>query len=88
MIRVRILGAAHNGTFPYRVEGWPVEGRSREPLLDACRELERMGVATRRQIGLFWPGTEEWALRTTVGHGARLTVREDRTCFERFKAFG
>jgi hypothetical protein len=42
-----------------RVEALALEGYSRQPLLDACREIQRVGgAADDQQIGLFRPGRE------------------------------
>ncbi len=86
MIEVVITGRkSRNGVFPYVVRGFAVEGRSRQPLLDACRLLERMGVDPTRLVGLFRKGSDVWDLRTTVGVGAKLTVHEEPST--RFMAF-
>ena len=84
MIEVVITGKAKNGVFPYVVREvavqWrdvAVERRSRQPLLDACRTLKRMGVDPTRPVGLFRDGSMVWNLRTTVGRGAGLTVHEE-----------
>ncbi len=86
MIKVVITGkSSQHGTFPYIVQGHAVEGRSRQPLLDACRLLGRMGVGPTRPVGLFREGSEVWDLRTSVGVGAKLTVHEEPST--RFMAF-
>lgn len=86
MIEVRITGRGKNGTWPYSVVGRAVEGRSRQPLLDACRALKRMGEPSDPRVGLFWGGSAIWSLRTTVGAGAALTVVEEpRMRFAAFK---
>lgn len=77
MIEVVITGWARNGVFPYLVRGFAVEGRSRQPLLDACRTLKRMGADPTRPVGLFREGSMVWDLRTTVGRGAGLTVYDE-----------
>lgn len=78
MIRVERDGVARSGKWEWRasVRGQPVEGRSREPLLDACRAIKSMGGDPLLEIALFRPGRAEWDLRTTVGYGASKTVRE------------
>lgn len=84
MIRVVITGPPKNGYFPYRTEGYK-DGRSQfvglstEPLLDACRQLSKIGVMSDSVVGLFDEDQykTEWRLRTTVGVGSKLTVRED-----------
>jgi hypothetical protein len=91
MIEVRIQGQPRPGVFAWRAawDGRIVEGRSREPLLDACRELKRMGVEPLTYAGLFWPGRPDWALRTRIGTGADLTTEDGPTGsrFRRFRPF-
>jgi hypothetical protein len=52
MIRVERAEAGLNGRYRYSVPGYAVEGVSREPLLDACRQLKSMGVDTAAEICL------------------------------------
>ena len=52
MIRVE-LGDGTNGVWPWVCTLYGVEGRSRQPLLDACREIKRMGGDTGALVGLF-----------------------------------
>jgi hypothetical protein len=93
MIMVRIVGPVQGGAFLYGVQGVNgvdgdfVDGCSREPLLDACRKLKRMGVDPLSQIGLFHVGSSDWALRTTVGCGSSFTVDNRTTRFKKFKEF-
>jgi hypothetical protein len=67
----------HSGRFRYTVRGTPIKGLSTTPLLDACRKLKSMGSDPRSEILLYHVGRSDWALRTTVGAGAELRVRED-----------
>lgn len=92
MIRVVITGpASSSGFFPYRID-WFQQGRpqfvglSREPLLDACRQLHQMGIMSDTVVGLFdeWEYRDEWRLRTTVGYGAGRTVEEGRAGFRKY----
>lgn len=82
MIKVVVEGpATGTGFVPYRVD-WFVQGRpqikglSQEPLLDACRQLKRMGLMDSTVVGLFSEGSDTWRMRTTVGYGAAHTVQE------------
>ena len=66
-----------HGIFEYAAVGYPtVRGHSRQPLLDACRQIKRMGGDTRQLVGLFWPGSSTPSLTCTVEAGAALTVSE------------
>jgi hypothetical protein len=68
-----------HGIFEYHAAGWPeVRGYSRQPLLDACRQLARMGAASNHPVGMFWPGRTAPSLTCTVAAGAALTITEDR----------
>ena len=91
MIKVIRRELARNGRWEWRAEaagGRVVRGRSRQPLLDACRVFKRMGVGPLEECGLFREGRSDWDLRTTVGFGAGLTVREDRgLSLERYREF-
>jgi hypothetical protein len=64
--------------YEYRgeVEGRPYSGVSSQPLLDACRQIKRMGGDRRELCCLFYEGREDWILRVKVGVGAGMTVRD------------
>lgn len=68
----------------WRVQEYGLKGTSREPLLDACRELLKIGVPRGAEVGTYRPGRTEWDLRTTVGYGASRTVSENETQGPRF----
>lgn len=90
MLEVRITAKrGKKGTWPYKVGGRLMGGFSRQPLLDACRQLKAMGEPEAAPIGLFWLDSTVWSVRTTVGAGAALTVEEtDRGIrFRRFRDF-
>jgi hypothetical protein len=44
-----------------------------------------MGEAPAREIRAYWPGRQDWALRTTIGAGAALTVDESNCRFAKRK---
>ena len=64
-----------------------LEGYSRQPLLDACRELQRIGTPLTSPVGLFREGRSKPDLFCTVEAGAGLTVREDVTRFCKWKPY-
>jgi hypothetical protein len=67
------------GEFQFELTGagaTPIKGVSRQPLLNACRILKRMGVDGGGYCGLFRPGREDWDLRCKIGVGAELTVSD------------
>ena len=76
------------GRFSYHVIGTDVRGISTAPLLDACRQLKRMGAETGARVVLFHGDRlDQWTLRTTVGKGAELTVKEPPTSGPKFVKF-
>jgi hypothetical protein len=77
MIYRVMITPAGKGVFDYRVAESPVQGRSRQPLLDACRQLKSMGANPAAYCALFHgEGAHQWTVRTTVGKGAELTVHD------------
>jgi hypothetical protein len=77
MIRVEITEEIdRRGVFAYRVAGLPISGRSRQPLLDACRQIQELLGPTAQKAGLFRPGKNHPDLSCYVTDGARLTVEE------------
>jgi uncharacterized metal-binding protein len=89
MIRVELGSQPVPGVWLWKVCGQAVDGRSRTPLLDACRALKSMGADTRMQIGLFRPRATEADLSCSIGVGAAARVVEKRTTrFAPFRPFG
>src|SRR4051812_9462670 len=53
--------------------------RSRQPLLDSARYWMRTGANPAANITTAWSsGNGEWVLRATLGHAAKLTVKDSR----------
>lgn len=74
--------------FAYTVAGYGVEGRSRTPLSDACRQLKSLYPLTcREEIGMWPPGSTEPSLTCTVEVGAVLRVSETSRSAPRFRRF-
>ena len=77
MIRVVITGPpSGTGWFPYKIDWWAqgkpqFVGVSKQPLLDACRQLKQFGLMDDTVVGLFHESEGWWRQRTTVGYGAR-----------------
>jgi hypothetical protein len=63
------------------VTAWTSDGgnfRSRQPLLDGARYWIRTSADPAATIITAWSsGKGEWVLRATVGHAAKLTVRDN-----------
>jgi hypothetical protein len=80
MFRVEIVEEVKNrGVFRYRVAGLPIAGCSRQPLLDACREIKRISGPTASLAGLFRAGRPTPDLFCPVEWGAAHTVEERST---------
>jgi|SRR5882724_1024290 len=57
--------------------GYPlVRGHSRQPLLDACRQLKSLYGVTRLRAGLFRKGVEVADISCQIETGAATTVSE------------
>ena len=70
MIRVEIVEEAKNrGVFRYRVPGMAIEGRSRKPLIDACRRLKR-SLGPLNSVQAF--SVREVRIRTSVAPSSGL----------------
>jgi hypothetical protein len=88
MIRVEIEEIANRGgIYRYSAFGGAVEGCSRQPLLDACRQIKRMGGDPSARAGLFRAGRTKPDMVCTIEAGAALTVVENQTVGPRFGKF-
>jgi hypothetical protein len=65
------------GVFAYTVPSLGLSGRSRQPLLDACRQIKSLLGPTGQLAGLFREGHSEWDVRCRVDVGAELTIKEE-----------
>jgi hypothetical protein len=89
MIRIE-LGAEvdRRGVFEYSAPGYPLcKGVSRQPLLDACRQLKSTYGLTASRAGLFREGREVADLTCDLEDGAATTVREATTRFVKYRRF-
>lgn len=68
----------------WKVDQPALEGLSRQPLLDACRELKRIGVPPGVVCGLFRKGRDQPDLTCTVGSGAAVRVDEAGPLFRKW----
>jgi hypothetical protein len=84
----RLAPEGTNGDASVRGRCW--KGFPASPSWDACRAAKRAGELATREIGLSREGRSEWDLKTTVGHGAGTTVRENAStgpAFARWQQF-
>jgi len=72
-----IIKPFRKGLFDYYVESSPVQGRSHQPLLDACRQLKSMGAPITAKAALYHEKNPmTWTVRCTIGKGAELDVMD------------
>ena len=76
MIRVERHEEVRPGIWRYTVPGFGIEGRSRQPLLDACRQIRAILGDTSQRAGLFREGRTEADITCPVNKGALLTVED------------
>lgn len=77
MIRVELGPPTGAGMWEFSIPSHRTGAKSRQPLLDACRLIKRMGGDTGRLVGLFDVGSDQPRLvAKSVEVGARLTVVE------------
>jgi hypothetical protein len=76
VIRVERDEEGRRGQYRWHCRAYDTEGVSRQPLLDACRALERMGVDPAETVGLFRGKSAVWDLRCSVAYGAKVSVVE------------
>jgi hypothetical protein len=76
MIRIERGREVGPGIYEYRVLGHPIFGKSRQPLLDACRQIKAMGGPTKQRAGVFREGSIVADMSCAVEIGATVTVSE------------
>jgi hypothetical protein len=76
MIRIERGAEVAPGVFAYAVPSLGLSGRSRQPLLDACRQIAALLGPTSATAGLFREGRDDADISCTVEVGAGLTVEE------------
>jgi hypothetical protein len=97
MIRIE-LGAEVNGpgpkakrrqgVFEYSCLRYPlVRGYSRQPLLDACRQLKSLYALTEQRVGLFRDGSDVADITCPLEVGAATTVSEPDRGIIRFAKY-
>ena len=78
MIRIDRGAEVRPGQWAFSSALYPsVAGISRQPLLDSCRMLRRMGgLSSDEQVGVFQNGSDIPAITCPLGLGAETTVSE------------
>jgi hypothetical protein len=90
MIRVERDAEVSPGVWAYRVPSLALCGKSREPLLDACRQIIALVGFTTEDAGIFREGRAEPDMTCPVQKGAEVTVSEPangKIRFARYRAF-
>ena len=86
MIRVELgeeIGG--RGVWRWTCPRYGLQGRSRQPLLDACREIKRMGGDPLANVGLFREARSVPDMTCGLGWGAGKTVDESGPKFAKWK---
>lgn len=88
MIRIELGKEVSPGIWAYAVPSLQIEGRSRQPLLDACRRIKLTGDLTvERQAGVFREDRLVPDISCPVATGAALTVSEPAKGGIRFEPY-
>lgn len=77
LVRVELGKEASPGVWFWTCGAFALEGRSRQPLLDACRQIKPLLTDTGQLAGLFRLGRSEPDLTCSVAWGADHTVKEE-----------
>jgi hypothetical protein len=76
-----------HGIFEYRITSLGIVGYSRQPLLDACRQIKRILGDTAETAALFREGRSVPDISCSVAEGAEITVSEPNNGKIRFAKF-
>jgi hypothetical protein len=91
MIRIERHEEVRPGVWHYTVPSLGLAGQSRQPLLDACRQLRAIFGDTSVRAGVFRAGRAEADISCSVEWGAQHTVNEPpgrgRISFGKFSEF-
>jgi hypothetical protein len=89
-IRIEWMGEVRPGVFAWQVPSLGQSGESRQPLLDACRQIRSILGPTEAIAGMFRKGRSVPDISCSVDKGAELTVSEPskgRIHFAKFREF-
>lgn len=90
MIRIDRGNEVKPGIWRYSIPSFGLEGQSRQPLLDACREIKRTLGPTKAagaRAGVYRSGRTEPDISCLVLDGAALTISEPSKGKIRFAKF-
>lgn len=90
MIRIIRGAEVSPGIWEYSIPSLSLCGRSRQPLLDACRQIKRAVGDTAERAAVFRKGHDAPDISCPVSAGALVTVLEadkGRVTFGKFREF-
>jgi hypothetical protein len=87
LIRIERGREAAPGVWEYSVPSLRLCGKSRQPLLDACRQIKSLLGCTSHRAALFREGRDEPDISCPVDAGALVTVAEDNRAGPRFRKY-
>jgi hypothetical protein len=87
-IRVDLGREVKPGIFEYSIAQYGIRARSRQPLLDACRQIKRMGGDTAQwQAALYRQNRDKPDMWCSVAWGAAHSVDEEGPRFRKWRPF-
>jgi hypothetical protein len=88
LIAITVTPNARNGRYRayIKAEEEPLCA-SRQPFLDSARKLLARGHDPQMMLIMGWAGEKDWALRSSLGVAAKLTVDEHNGTFANWKAY-
>ena len=90
MIKIVRGSEVSPGIWEYAVPSLGITGRSRQPLLDGCRQIKRALGETAERAAVFRKGYDVPDISCPVSSGALVTVSEPdkgRVTFVKFREF-
>jgi hypothetical protein len=87
MIRIERGNEVGPGIYEYRVLGHPIFGKSRQPLLDACRQIALTVGPTKERAEIFRKGSMVSDMSCGVDLGSLATVSEPNKGLVRFAKY-
>jgi hypothetical protein len=88
MIRVERGKELGPGVYEYSVTGMGIFGKSSQPLLDACRQIQAiLGDPCHQQAGIYHEGKDQPDMTCPVDVGAKYRAAEDTKSGPRFRIY-
>jgi hypothetical protein len=88
MIKIQRGKEVAPGIWEYSIPSLALSGRSREPLLDACRQIQAiLGDPCRERAAVYREGHDQPDMTCPVDIGAKYRVAEDTKSGPRFRKY-